>query len=486
MKVWRLPGSLPLRAKLTITLVGGALVLIGASTYLSFRYWTEEALAVAEQQALLAAGAVRAPIESALVAGQLPEARRSLRRLVERGAINHARVFAPGGRVVLSSAAEEEGMRERARWLPPSDLLPPDGLVRHDAANQLVEAYLPLSAPGTAFLQVTFPLGPLRTAMDRGLRLGIALVLLSLLAMAALFFAMIEREVVTPVREMTDLLAGERPGAGRGADEIRALGVSVAELVRRDREVEELSETRRRQIAAQAGLAEVGQMATEMAHEFKRPLASLRTALELMDQEYALDPRGEELMGSVRGQLDKLNETMRDLFALARPIEFERETVDLLEVMDGSLLQITGHPAATGIALIRDYEPVPAVYGDAHRIEQVVLNLMLNAAEAMTPPGTLTVRLRPVGDRVRLEVEDTGVGIPPDAREMVLRPFYSTKPTGTGLGLTLVARIVAAHQGSITIESEPGHGTRVRVELPAARLEDGSVSEDEWRTHASL
>jgi signal transduction histidine kinase len=478
--------ALPLRAKLVITLVGGALALLGITTHFSFRYWKQEALSVAEQQALLAASAVRGPVEASLIAGQPIQARRSLRQLVDKGVIKHARVFAPDGSVLLSAVPAEEGKRDRIRWIPRRESLPADGVVRYDADGEAVEAYLPMTMPGTGVLQVVFPVGPIRTAMDRGLRLGLTLVVASVVGMTVLLFTMLDREVVQPVRAVSDLL-GPRGGSGAArSDEIRGLASSVAVLIERERAADELARSRGQQIAAQAGLAQVGEMAAEMAHEFKRPLASIQTALQLMDQEYALDPRGEQMMDSVRLQLDKLGETMRDLFALARPVEHEKQEVDLREVVDGALMQLTAHPAVRGIELRRDYEDAATVLGDAHRIEQVALNLMLNAAEAMPNGGHLTVRLRRGAEASVLEVSDTGVGIPPEAIEKVMRPFYSTKPTGTGLGLSLVARIVAAHEGALHIESELGRGTTVRVALPVARVErDDEPAEEPWLTRAS-
>jgi signal transduction histidine kinase len=478
--------ALPLQTKLVITLVGGALALLGVSTHVSFRYWKQEALTVAEQQALLAAGAVRGPVEASLLAGQSVQARRSLRQLVDKGVIESARVFAPDGSILLSSAAVEEGTRDRIRWIPRREALPSDGVVRYEPKSESVEAYLPLAVPGTAVLQVVFPVGPIRMAMDRGLRVGIALVIASVLGMTALLFTMLDREVVKPVQAMSGLFEQEsRTGASR-TDEIRGLASSVAVLIKRERAADELARTRGQQIAAQAGLAQVGEMAAEMAHEFKRPLASIQTALQLMDQEYALDPRGEQMMDSVRMQLDKLSETMRDLFSLARPVEHAREAVDLREVVDGALMHLSSHPAVRGVELRREYEDTLPVHGDAHRLEQVALNLMLNAAEAMPNGGQLTVRLRTESGAAVLEVADTGVGIPQDAIDKVLRPFYSTKPTGTGLGLSLVARIVAAHGGTLHIESEPGRGTTIWVAFPVVGADQGGGPvEERWLTHAS-
>ena len=122
---------------------------------------------------------------------------------------------------------------------------------------------------------------------------------------------------------------------------------------------------------------------------------------------------------------------------------------------------------------------------DRKRLEQALLNLMLNAAEAMPAGGTLTLRTRALDDdRVEIEVRDTGVGIPAGELEKVTLPFYSTKPSGTGLGLPLVARVAAAHGGTLVVESEPGRGTVVRMRLPV-RDEASRSLEASWQTQES-
>lgn len=459
--------ALSLRYKVMLTLFGVAIALLGVSTFVSFRYWKSEALVIAEQQALLAGGSVRGSVEAALAADQPAQVRRLLRQLVERGVIERARVYAVDGRILVSSAPAEEGGQARTEWLPTREILRVDGIARVDAAGERVDAFLPLRRPDAALLQVSFPVGPVRAAMDRGLKVGFALMLVSLVVVGGVLTTMLEREVVEPMRRVTGLLGGSQ-GPASPRNEIQGIADSVERLIEQGRAVGALAEEQRRQIEAQAGLAEVGELAAEMAHEFKRPLSSIRTGLELIDQEYELDARGERMLSALQEQLDRLSDTMKDLFAIAKPIEFERVAVDLRSVVDGALMQMAGHPAIRGVTVERAYSGEVPVQGDSQRLEQVAGNLVLNAAEAMPEGGTLTVRLDRRDRMAVLEVEDTGVGIAAEEIEKMFRPFYSTKPTGTGLGLALAARIIAAHQGAVRVDSEVGVGTTVRVELPLA------------------
>ncbi len=469
--------DLPLRTKLIITIIGAGVALLGASTYLSFRYWRQETLAATEHQTLVAAGAARASLDAALALGREDQARRSLRRLLTDANAGVARVYGDDGRILLSALPAEEGARDARVWLPPAPELPAQGLARQTADGRAIRAFLPLTAPGAAVFEVEFSVAPLQAAMDRGARLGIGLFVASVLALVAILFTMLEREVVVPLRRVRRLLdrTGEAP---RREEELGALEAGVTKLLAKEAATE-------RRLVAQAGLAEVGELAAEMAHELKRPLASAQMAIELLQREYVPDPRGQELLAGIAAQLERLLETMRDLFALARPDGLVAAPVDLPELLDNALLEMASHPAGRGLAVVREYGGDARVaWADPQRLEQAVLNVMLNAAEAMPGGGVLELRTeRAEAGRVALVFRDYGPGIPEPDLERVLRPFHSTKPMGTGLGLPLVARIVSAHQGRLAVDSEPGKGTTVRIELPT---EPPARTENEaWRKPGS-
>jgi signal transduction histidine kinase len=139
------------------------------------------------------------------------------------------------------------------------------------------------------------------------------------------------------------------------------------------------------------------------------------------------------------------------------------------------------------ISVRRDYvHDLPAVTGDARRLEVAFLNLLNNAGEAMPGGGNLTVRVAShAPGTIDISFTDTGIGIDKADLQNVLKPFFSSKPTGTGLGLPLVARIVAAHQGQLLIESEKGDGTTVRVRLPVASAKPSDREETKWVQHES-
>jgi signal transduction histidine kinase len=462
----------PLRAKVLITLVGAGVALLGISTHLSFRYWQTEAVSAAEQQALLAAASARTAVEAGLQSGRQEQARRAVRQLVEHAPVQAVRVYARDGSILISANGADEGERPRGVWLPSARELRGQGLVRVEAERDVVRAFVPVTVPPAALLEVEYSLGPVKQAMDRGARLGMGLVIGSVFALAAILFTMLEREVVAPLTRMAGMLRSE-PGS---RNELQRLEHGVVELLEKEQAVEHLAEAQRRRLAAQEGFAQVGEMAAEMAHEFKRPLTSIQSAVHLLSQEYVLETRGQTLLRAVEDQLGHLSETMQDLFSLARPVGLELEPVEIRDIMDRSLARLAGHPAAEGVEVRRDYpDDDIVVRGDPRRLEQVATNLMLNAAEAMPGAGTLSLSIGWAEDYAWIEVRDTGAGIPEAEIEKVLLPFYTTKPAGTGLGLPLVARVVSAHGGRISIDSELGSGTRVRVELPLAHVGAAAV-----------
>jgi signal transduction histidine kinase len=462
--------SLPVRGKLLLTVLGTAVAALGASTYLSYRYWENEALAQAQRDALLAAGSTQASLESAIRLGRLAPAHHALTRLREDGHVTSARVYGADGTILLSADPFEEGTRAPAVFIPNATQLPRAGVVKPSASRGEVRAYIPVSLPEPAVLEVQLSVAPTMAAIERGARLGMGLMAVSLLAVGVVVVTMFEREVVAPLHRIDVLLrSGSRDGrTGPSRDELRHLERSVTELLEKERRGEARAADQDRLLAAQEGLAQVGELAAEMAHEFKRPLASIRTAVSVVQQEYDLDEGGREVLEAVNVQLERLHETMQDLFSLAKPVVLEDEALDVADVLDEAMVELAGVPGIERVEVHRGYgRGQTRVRGDGRRLRQAFLNVLANGVEAMPEGGHLTVgATRVAGGSVEISITDTGHGLEPEAVERALRPFYSTKPLGTGLGLPLVARIVSAHGGGLAIESRPHRGTTVRITLP--------------------
>ena len=223
-------------------------------------------------------------------------------------------------------------------------------------------------------------------------------------------------------------------------------------------------------------LATAGELAATMAHEIRNPLAAILNATALLDDEVGLSPDERAgTLAALRTEARRLNRILSDFLRFARPPQAHAVPGDIRAVLDHvSGLIRDDRPRAARVDVRVAVDPtLPRFAFDRDQLIQVLWNLALNAVEAMNGRGRLSLEVGRRDGAVAVAVADTGPGIPPERRQRVFEPFYSGKPNGTGLGLTIAERIVAAHGGRIEIESEPGRGTRVTLLFPLEDARDG-------------
>jgi two-component system NtrC family sensor kinase len=220
-------------------------------------------------------------------------------------------------------------------------------------------------------------------------------------------------------------------------------------------------------------LAAVGELVAGVAHEVNNPLSSISAFAQLLLRDDTLSPAQRESIEVIRAETTRASPVGQDLLAFARRSEPQRMPLDLNAVVTRSLRMRQYQFDETGVRVQSELaEDLPAVMGDPRQLQQVCLNLLTNAIQAMASGGTLSVRTMRVGDRVRLEVADSGPGIPAEARPHIFEPFFTTKKEGegTGLGLSVSYGIVASHGGSIELVESGPQGTTFRVALPAEEV----------------
>jgi signal transduction histidine kinase len=216
-------------------------------------------------------------------------------------------------------------------------------------------------------------------------------------------------------------------------------------------------------------LARSGELAAGMAHEIRNPLAAIVNATALLTDEAKLTPdERSSTLAAIRIEARRLNRILSDFLHLARPQEPRRAPGDIREVVQHVSMLIRGDRSRAPRVDVRvAVDPaVPRFAFDRDQVIQVLWNVALNSVEAMNGRGRLSLEVARQNGDVALAVSDTGPGIPPENLPRVFEPFYSGKPNGSGLGLTIAERIVAAHGGRIEIDSAPGHGTRVTLLFP--------------------
>jgi signal transduction histidine kinase len=228
-------------------------------------------------------------------------------------------------------------------------------------------------------------------------------------------------------------------------------------------------------VTAPRDYVELAELAGGFIHEIKNHLSTLGLNLQLLAEDFQ-DPQSQrerralERVQRLQGECQRLVDVSNDFLRFARLKDLNRAPTDLAEVVE-EMIDFFGPTARQHSIDIKPYLPadLPPVCLDREVFKQALLNLLLNAQQAMPEGGTLTIQA--TGEpgppaAVRLLLIDTGVGMPPEVAANVFRPFFSTKPGGSGLGLATTRKIVEAHGGSIDVESEVGRGTKFTIRLP--------------------
>ncbi|MBX3260503.1 MAG: PAS domain S-box protein [Labilithrix sp.] len=222
-------------------------------------------------------------------------------------------------------------------------------------------------------------------------------------------------------------------------------------------------------------LAAVGTLAAGLAHEIRNPLNGARLHVSFLERALAREGGSAEALEAVHvvgDEIQRLARLVTEFLDFARPQRLVCAQVDARALSERAIQLVDAAARAGHVTIGVDFPARPLTFdGDAQRLEQVLLNLLQNAVEALVPKGggTVTVRARREPRHVWIEIEDDGPGVPP-GDPSIFDAFYSTKPTGTGLGLAIVHRIVTDHGGNIDVDSHPGR-TRFRVTLPLERRE---------------
>ena len=271
--------------------------------------------------------------------------------------------------------------------------------------------------------------------------------------------------------------------AYKGNDEIGRLIESFNSMVDRlDLTRKELEQLHFQQLERADRLASIGEMAAGIAHEIKNPLAGISAAVTIIkDDMSAGDPRG-AILGEVIDQVMRLDKTVNDLLFFGKPSLPELSWVDINTILTITLKFASQHSGGANIERrIELQSDLPPVYADGKQMQQVFLNIVLNAYQAMLSGGVLgitsSLAIRNDIEYVRVDISNTGPGIPPQILEKIFTPFFTTKAQGTGLGLPICNKLVKLHKGEIHVTSDDTTGTVFTVELPACHLGSTDVNE---------
>ncbi len=214
-------------------------------------------------------------------------------------------------------------------------------------------------------------------------------------------------------------------------------------------------------------LSAVGQLSASLAHEIRNPLASIEGSTNILEQPETSDEMRKEFLGVIRKESQRLNRLLTNLLDFARPKKPELQLVDPSRLIEAVASLVAPTAERSGVTVLCRAASPALVQCDPELLKQVILNLAINAIQAMPDGGRVELSVMPSDGNVRISVRDEGPGVPAQDLEKIFDPFFTTKENGTGLGLSVANQIVTQHGGEITAEPNQGRGMTFSVVLPA-------------------
>lgn len=292
--------------------------------------------------------------------------------------------------------------------------------------------------------------------------------------MLAALAVLVQRPLVELQRKIAQLRGGDltvsASFAGRN-DEIGDLGRDFNAMVQQLRESRsEIQRLHQSQMSRAEHLATLGELAAGLAHEIRNPLAGIAGVVEIIGRDLPEGSPGREVWAEIHGEIQRIQKTLNQLLNYSRPKPPEYAVAPLLVAAERAVRlvqqQATSRPIEIKLVKAGD---LPPCEHDAAQVEQMLVNLLFNAIQAIDGAGSVELRLEPRDGMAAIIVSDTGRGIPPEQLDKIFRPFFTTKGQGTGLGLSLARRIVETHGGRIEVSSVIQKGTQFTILMPLSK-----------------
>jgi signal transduction histidine kinase len=217
----------------------------------------------------------------------------------------------------------------------------------------------------------------------------------------------------------------------------------------------------------------VGELAAGLAHEIKNPLAGIKVAMQVLSEEAGLSEEDRGVVKKVGQEVARLESLMKNFLNFAKPAKPQMAELNVNNLINTILTFYVKSPSISpdrpdSVTIAKDLQPIPDTMADPMQLQQIFLNLVLNAVDAMPNGGSLGVRtsFEKGLDLIQIEISDTGKGISREHADQIFQPFFTTKPKGTGLGLAISKQLIEQHGGSITAAGKPSGGTVFKVQLP--------------------
>jgi len=398
-------------------------------------------------------------------------------RALDRDLVRYVVVTDPRARVTYASdRALLETTFERARPAGTVEALPTTRILGESGEESVLEVQVPLRARDRfrGALVVGFSLEPIEEQV-RAIALQAALVALVLMignsALTAIYVETLIRPILGLNKTMRRAAAGDLSVRARArvSAEVGELANAFNRMMDEIEEARDQEKVRRAQLADTEKMAAAGTLPAGAAHEVNNPLAGILTCIENVRANFEDREMLERYLELIHDGLKRIEHTVANLLDFSRQRQMELAPTSINHSVR-HVLELTKYQLRKGgIEVTLDLDPDdPITMADQFQVDQLFLNLVLNALQAMPDGGRLTLRTCRKDDMIQAEVQDTGVGIPDDMRDRIFDPFFTTREVGegTGLGLTVSDSIAVAHGGTMEVESVPGRGSVFRVAFP--------------------
>jgi signal transduction histidine kinase len=287
-----------------------------------------------------------------------------------------------------------------------------------------------------------------------------------------LFLAvLLVRQILAPVKQLI-LETGGSGGFDKSENPVAVLSRSVHDLIEdADHTQVELEKSREHLLQADR-LALVGKLAAGMAHSIRNPFTSVKMRLFSLSRSLDLNTTQKEDFDVISEEIRHVDTIVQNFLEFSRPPKLKMQTISPSTVVDMAIQLLVHRLKSYDVEVkLRRGEPLPEVMADPEQLKEVMVNLMVNACEAMEHGGTIEIEeqvamLKPDRPAAVIRIRDNGPGMPEAVREKIFQPFYTTKDEGTGLGLSIALRIIQEHKGQLDVSSAEGQGTTFIVNLP--------------------
>lgn len=490
---------------LTTRIIATTIILLvaGIFTYAFFnvRHQQEMLIDTARESTELLLHTVESSIYNSMHLGNVQDVGSILSMVGQHNQLVGVRIFHPHGVILRSSIPSEIGLvvnrNDYSLYQTPKNYgifdLPPHGeilaMVKPIYNETACHACHGNKARVIGILNVNYSLQRTNMQMLDASRIfivsSVAITAFLAIAISLILLKFVKKPLDNMIETMSKVEKGDFDVRieHEGKDEIGRLIVSFNSMVDRlDVAKKELELLHFQQLERADRLASIGEMAAGIAHEIKNPLAGISAAVSIIKDDMAPDDPRESILGEVLQQVQRLDRTLNDLLFFGKPSLPEFNCVDINAIITTTLKFASQHRGGGNIEKILLLEPeLPPVFADDKQMQQVFLNIILNAFQAMSQGGVLTITtsrvLRNGAEFVKADISDTGLGIPPQILGKIFTPFFTTKAQGTGLGLPICSKLVHLHNGEISVTSDNDKGTVFSVELPARSTNNKESSE---------